>query len=461
MSSTPAPAPPAPSLDDLEIEVVAPGDPGYEESRQVQNGAIDRRPAAIVRPADANGVARIVDLARESGLDLAVRGGGHSGAGHGVCEGGIVIDLSAMRGLEIDVAGRTAWAETGLTAGEYTRAVGEHGLATGFGDAATVGIGGITLGGGVGLLARKHGLTIDDLLAAEIVTADGELVRTDADNHPDLFWAIRGGGGNFGVVTRLRFRLHELSDFTGGMLILPAGPEVLAGFVAAAQAAPEQLTAIANVMPAPPLPFVPPEQHGRLIVLGLLAFAGPAPAAERALAPFRELAEPIADMVRPMPYAEMFPAEEEERRPISALRNLFADEFDLRRAETIVANLEVAKGPMAVTQIRVLGGAMARVPNEATAFAHRDRRLMVNVAAIAETVEELPEQQAWVDRLAAALRSERGGAYSNFLGDEGPLRVREAYPGGAYERLAEIKWRWDRDNLFRLNQNIHPALPRD
>ncbi len=362
-----------------------------------------------------------------------------------------------MRALEIDAEARRAWAETGLTTGEYTRAAGEYGLATPFGDAGTVGIGGITLGGGVGFLTRKHGLTIDDLLGAELVTAEGRLVRTDPDHHPDLFWAIRGGGGNFGVVTRLRFRLHEIEDFTGGMLILPANAEVLAGFVAAAQAAPEGLTAIANVMPAPPMPFVPPEHHGRLIVMGLLAFAGPAAEAERALAPFRALAEPIADTVGPMPYSGMFPAEEDEQRPIAAMRNLFADEFDLRRAETIIANLETATAPTAVTQIRVLGGAMARVPADATAFAHRDRGLMFHVAAIVERASDLPSQQAWVDSLAAALRSERGGAYVNFLGDEGPLRVREAYPGGAYERLAAVKARWDPGNVFRLNQNIHPA----
>ncbi len=456
-STSPAATVPGTPLPDFDGEVIAPGDPGYEEARRVHNGAFDKRPAAIVRPRNATEVARVVELARDAGHELAVRSGGHGGGGHGVSDGGIVIDLSAMRALEIDVEARRAWAETGLTTGEYTRAAGEHGLATPFGDAGTVGIGGITLGGGVGLLTRKHGLTIDDLLGAELVTAEGRLVRTDPDHHPDLFWALRGGGGNFGVVTRLRFRLHEIDDFTGGMLILPASAEVLAGFVAAAQAAPEGLTAIVNVMPAPPMPFVPPEHHGRLIVMGMVAFAGPAAEAERALAPFRALAEPIADTVRPMPYAGMFPAEEDERRPIAAMRNLFAEEFDLRRAETIIANLETATAPMAVTQIRVLGGAMARVPADATAFAHRDRALMFHVAAIVERAADLPAQQAWVDSLAAALRSERGGAYVNFLGDEGPLRVREAYPDGTYERLAAVKARWDPGNVFRLNQNIHPA----
>src|SRR5215218_9477784 len=233
--------------DQLKGRIITPGDPDYDRARTVFSGAIDRRPALIVRAADAADVSRVIALARDSGLELAVRGGGHSNAGHGVSEGGIVLDLSELRALEIDVAGRTAWAETGLTAGEYTAAVGAHGLATGFGDTGSVGIGGITLAGGVGFLVRKHGLTIDDVLAAEIVTADGELLRVDAESHPDLFWALRGGGGNFGVATRFKFRLHEVDTFVGGMLLLPATPEVIASFVAEAEAAPEELSTIANV----------------------------------------------------------------------------------------------------------------------------------------------------------------------------------------------------------------------
>jgi len=195
--------------------VIAPGDPEYDRARSVHDGSVDRRPAVIIRPADAAEVARVVALARETRLELAVRSGGHSGAGHSVTEGGIVLDLSDMRALDIDVEGRTAWAETGLTAGEYTNTVGAHGLVTGFGDTGSVGIGGLTLGGGIGFLVRKHGMTIDNLLAADVVTADGELLRADEDNHPDLFWAIRGGGGNFGVATRFRFRLRELPSIVG------------------------------------------------------------------------------------------------------------------------------------------------------------------------------------------------------------------------------------------------------
>src|SRR5215216_410324 len=221
--------------------LIRPHDDGYDEARSVFYGGFDRRPALIVRVEDATDVSRVVALARKSGLELAVRSGGHSVAGHSVSEGGIVLDLSEMKNLEVDTEGRTAWAQTGLTAGEYTAAVGAQGLAMGFGDTGSVGIGGITLGGGVGFPVRKHGLTIDDVLAAEIVTADGELVYVDAESHPDLFWAIRGGGGNFGVVSRFRYRLHEVGTIVGGMLILPATPDVITSLVAEAEAAPEQL----------------------------------------------------------------------------------------------------------------------------------------------------------------------------------------------------------------------------
>src|ERR671915_1198861 len=279
----------------LNGRVISPEDAAYDTVRAVFYGARSRRPALIVRVADATDVSHVVSLARDRGLELAVRSGGHSLAGHSTTDGGIVLDLSEMKNLDLDLPGRTAWAETGLTAGEYTAAAGAHGLATGFGDTGSVGIGGITLGGGVGFLVRKYGLTIDDLLAAEVVTADGELLRTDAETHPDLFWAIRGGGGNFGVATRFNFRLHPLESFVGGMLFLPATPEVVASFVAEAEAAPEELSTIANVMTAPPMPFIPAERHGKPLVMAFIAYAGPVDEGERVIAPFRALAEPVAD----------------------------------------------------------------------------------------------------------------------------------------------------------------------
>lgn len=442
----------------LNGRVIAPDDARYDQARTVFYGGIDRRPAVIVRAADATDVARIISLARETGLELAVRSGGHSLAGHSVSEGGIVLDLSGMRALDIDAKQRTAWVQTGLTAGEYTVAAGAYGLATGFGDTRSVGIGGITLSGGVGYLVRKHGLTIDNLLAADIVTADGQLLRADAETHPDLFWAIRGGGGNFGVATRFQFRLHELETVVGGMLMLPATADLIASFVAEAEAAPDELSIIANIMFAPPMPFVPAEHHGRLIIMALICYAGGADAGERAIAPFRALAKPIADMVRPMPYPEIFPPDEAGYHPVAIGRTMFVDAINRQAAETIIDHLQASTAPMRVTQLRVLGRAVARVPADATAFAHRQRRVMANVAALYERPDEAAQHEAWVTDFAAALRQGDSGAYVGFLGNDGQARIREAYPSATWDRLVAIKRRYDPTNLFRLNQNIPPAV---
>jgi FAD/FMN-containing dehydrogenase len=458
VTSTPSRTPV--SIDQLRADVtgrvIAPDDPEYDQARAVFVGGIDRHPRVIVRPADADDVAHVVTLARETGTELAVRSGGHSNGGLGVSEGGIVIDLRDMRAIEIDVAGRTAWAETGLTAREYSVAAAEHGLATGFGDTGSVGIGGITLGGGVGYLVRKYGLTIDDLLAADIVTADGQRLRVDAEHHPDLFWAIRGGGGNFGVATRFHYRLHDVSTFVGGMLMLPATAEVLAGFVAQAEAAPEELSSIANVMPAPPMPFVPAEQHGKLVVMALMAFAGETAAAQRALAPFRALATPIVDMVRPMPYPEIYPPDDATYHPTAAVRTMFLDRVDRDAALLILDRLASGPAPMRVAQLRVLGGAMARVPSESTAFAHRQSRIMANLATLYQDAGQRDACEAWVSGFQAAVQQEDRGAYVNFLAVEGAARVRAAYPGATWDRLVEVKRRYDPTNLFRLNQNVPP-----
>ena len=441
----------------LKGRVIAPGDPDYDEARSVFVGGIDRRPALIARPTDASDVARVVTATREKGAELAVRSGGHSSLGHSVSEGGVVLDLHDMRAIEIDAKARTAWAETGLTAAEYTVAAGSHGLATGFGDTGSVGIGGITLGGGVGFLVRKYGLTIDDLLAAEVVTADGEILQVDEESHTDLFWAIRGGGGNFGVATRFKFRLNEVPAAVGGMLLLPATPETIAGFIAESEAAPEELSTIANVMPAPPMPFVPPEHHGKMVVMGLMCFAGDAEAGERAIAPFRALAEPLADMVKPISYPEMYPPEMEDYHPMGATRTMFMNTVDESVGKTILAYLEDSDAFMRVTQIRALGGAMARVPAEATAFAHRSSRLMTNVAAVFMHPEAREKYEAWVGDFAAALRQDDAGVYVNFLAGEGLDGVRAAYPGATWDRLTATKRQYDPDNFFRLNQNIPPA----
>jgi FAD/FMN-containing dehydrogenase len=444
------------SIPELNGEVIAPDDPSYDEARHVFFKGFDRRPAAIARVAGADDVSRVVSVARDRGLELAVRSGGHSRAGYGTSEGGIVIDLSGMKAVDIDADGKTAWVETGITASEYTNATSEHGLVTGLGDSGTVGIGGITLAGGIGFLVRKNGLTMDDLLAAEVVTADGEIVQASAESEPDLFWAIRGGEGNFGVATRFQLRLHEISEIVGGMLILPATPEVITGFIEAAASAPEELSTIANVMIAPPMPFVPEEAHGKPIVMSQMAYVGPPDQAEAAIAPLRALAEPLADMVRPMRYPELYEGPEPEAQLASGA-NFFADSLEPGGAEAILEQLPQSTAMMKAVQLRVLGGALARVPADATAFPHRGHRLFVNVAAMYVDPGEKETHDAWVTGLAGRLSDGGSGGYAGFFGDEDEATVRAAYPGPTWNRLREIKRRYDPDNLFHLNHNIPPA----
>ena len=441
---------------ELKGEVIGPDDAGYDETRQVFFKGFDRRPAAVVRVAGADDIARVVTRTREGGLELAVRSGGHHRAGYGTSEGGMVIDLSGMRALDIDADAKTAWVETGSTAGEYTNAVGERGRVTGLGDTGTVGIGGITLGGGIGFLARKYGLTIDDLLAAEVVTADGEIVQASEESEPDLFWAIRGGGGNFGVASRLQLRLHEISEIVGGILILPATPEVITGFIEAAKDAPEEISTIANLMLAPPMPFIPEKEHGKPVLMAMLADVGPIDQAQAALAPFRALGEPYADMVRQMRYPEIYEAEGPPVR-YGAGSNFFADDLNAAQAATILEQLHHSTAMMSAVQLRVLGGALARVPNDATAFAHRDRGLFVNIAALYMDPDEKDTHHAWVGGMADSLGRGEAGGYIGFLGEEDEGTVRAAYAGPTWDRLRELKRRYDPDNLFRVNNNIPPA----
>ena len=438
--------------------VIGPSDDGYDAARTVVMGGVDRHPDVIVKPTTAADVATVVKLARETGSTLAVKSGGHSSTGTSVSDGGITIDLGDMRAIDIDAAARTAWVEAGATAAEVTAAADAHDLAIGFGDTGSVGVGGITTGGGVGYLVRKYGLTIDNLIAAEIVTADGQVRTIDAATEPDLFWAIRGGGGNFGVVTRFRFRLQPLGEIVGGFLFQTATPDVIAGFMAAAEAASEDVGTILNVMPAPPMPMIPEEHHGKLVAMSMIVSASGGDAGERAVAPFKELAPPLADMVGPKRYPEMFPAEEGgDYHPLAVARTMFMDTFDRAIAVDIVERLERGTAMMNAVQLRVLGGAMARVPEDATAFAHRTSRIMVNVAAIYEDAAERPAHLAWVEETSSALRQGDSGAYVNFLAEDGPERIRNAYPGATWDRLVELKRRYDPDNLFRLNQNIPPG----
>ena len=437
--------------------IIAPGDSEYDKARTVFYGGVDRHPAVIIRVTNAKEVAQVISLARENGLELAVRSGGHSNAGHSVTEGGIVLDLSGMKDLQIDTKSKTAWAEAGLTAAEYTSATAAHGLATGFGDTGSVGIGGITLGGGVGYLVRKHGLTIDSLLAAEVVTADGQILQVDADNYSDLFWAIRGGGGNFGVATRFKYQLHDVNQVYGGMIVLPATPDVIASFIAEAESASEELSTIGNIITAPPLPFLPKEVYGKPVLMAMLVYAGDPANGERALVPFRALAKPYADMLHPMPYPEIYQPEQGDYHPVAVGRTMFVDRIDRSVAENILDHLRASNASMAVTQLRVLGGAMARVPVDATAYAHRNSRIMANLAAIYDQPEQKETHETWVSEYQQTMKQSDEGAYVNFLADVNQEQIRAAYPGSTWDRLREIKAKYDPTNLFRLNQNIPPA----
>ncbi|MGW0499676.1 FAD-binding oxidoreductase [Streptomyces sp. NPDC003007] len=439
-------------------QIIGPDDAEYEVARTVYAGDVDRRPAVILRPRNAQQVANVVALTQETGLSLAVRAGGHSGAGHGICEGGIVLDMAGMRAMEIDVEARTAWAEGGISAGEYTEAAAEHGLATGFGDNTQVGVAGITLGGGIGFLSRKYGMTIDDLLAAEIVTADGELLLVDEHHHPDLFWAIRGGGGNFGVVTRLKLRLHELTSVYGGIMVAPVTSDILEAYIAEAEAAPEELSTIVNVWTAPPFPFVPEEYHGKPIILAVMCYAGPAEAGEEVVGRFRAIVPPLADMVQAIPYPRMFPPADPLMRPVSVARNLFIDRVDRATAKTIVDHVTTSSAIVAGAQLRVLGGALARVPSDATAFAHRQSKIMAHLSAIYADPADRELHDTWVEDFMTAVRQSDPGSYGNFVVDARPEQIREAlYPGATGERLAQIKAKYDPTNVFSSNHNILPA----
>jgi FAD/FMN-containing dehydrogenase len=441
----------------LRGRVIDQTDPEFEQARALMYGGLDKRPAVIARVAGAADVATAIRFAQAHHLPLSVRSGGHSLTGASVVDDGLVIDTRDLRAVDLDLERRTAWVGSGLTAAEVSQALAGHGLAIGFGDTGSVGVGGITLGGGLGYLARKFGLTIDSLLAAALVTADGAIHLVDGDSEPDLFWAIRGGGGNFGVATRFQFQLADVPAFTGGLLIQPATAEGITAFIAAAQAAPDEVTVIANVMPAPPMPGVPEDVVGRLVNFALVAVAAADDDARRLLEPFRDVVPPIADFVQPMPYASIYPPEDDSYHPLAVSRNLFIDQFDIEMARGILERLAASNAPLRAAQLRPYGAAVGRVPNDATAYAHRDRAIMVNIASFYEGAHDRDRRTAWVDEAAAWLSGGDQAAYVNFLGDEGPGRVRAAYPHGAFERLAAIKRRYDPENLFSGNQNIPPS----
>ena len=439
--------------------LVMAGDAGYDELRQVQDVTLDRRPLGIVHAANADDVALAVRYARDHGLALAVRSGGHSMAGHSMVDGGIVVDLSGLKRVSIDPLLRTARVQAGATSGDLAGPAHDVGLALSTGDTSSVGMGGLVTGGGIGFMVRKYGLAIDNLLAARVVTANGDIVTASEDDHPDLFWAIRGGGGNFGVVTELELRLAPVGHVLGGVLMLPASREVLRGYLEYTVDAPDGLTTLANLMHAPPAPFVPEERVGELVLAIHPCWAGPFEAGERALAPLRALAAPVADAVSLIPYPRIydFTAHQAVRHGW-AMRSTFAHALSDAAIDASLAAMERATSPYSIVHFRGLGGAYARVGNEETAFAHRDKRyLFAAIGVWLDPTEDATPHRAWTEALWQQVRPEGDGVYVNFLADDGPRRIREAYPEATYARLAEVKRTYDPHNLFKRNQNVPPA----
>lgn len=453
-----------PGIDALRAQllgpIVTPGDAQYDTARRVWNRRYVRQPAAVIRARDAIDVLRVVAYARGQNLPLAIRSGGHSLAGFGTTDGGVVLDLSLFKRISIDADSGIATVQPGVTSVELARKAADYGLGLSTGDAPTVGIGGLTLGGGIGLMVRKYGLTIDSLLSADVVTADGHFITTSTTTHPDLFWALRGGGGNFGVVTNLQFQLRPVGTIVGGAILCPASVAALRTYFDYAIAAQDELTTIACVMKAPPLPFVPMELLGLPIVLIVVAFVGDVEAGQRAIEPLRRLAPRTVDTTGPMPYPAMFELTREATVSTHHYgRSAFLHEVPDLLVETVIDRVERGTSPLSFVQIRPLGGALARVPADATAFANRDRRYALSILNRwdAATPEEESIHEAWVDGLWQSARPYASGAYVNFLEEGEQDRIRQAYPGETFNRLAAVKRRYDPDNFFRLNQNIHPA----
>jgi FAD/FMN-containing dehydrogenase len=358
---------------------------------------------------------------------------------------------------------RIARVQPGATSGDLAGLANDFGLALSTGDTHSVGMGGLTTGGGIGFMVRKYGLAIDNLLAAQVVTAAGEIVTASAEEHPDLFWAIRGGGGNAGIVTEFVFRLAPVGQILGGDLMLPATREVIRGYLDYAASAPDDLTAIANLIYAPPAPHVPAERVGELVLSILVSWTGDIAAGERALAPLRALATPVADAVAPIPYPQIYRFTEHQAAPHAAsIRMMFADELSDETLDAALSAMQRASSPFSLVQFRGLGGAMARVASDATAFAHRQRRYFVAVIGLwLDPAEDAAVHEAWTAALWQRIRHEGRGVYVNFLEVEGPDRVHEAYPPDTYARLAAIKRRYDPGNLFRFNQNVPPKVMGD
>jgi len=440
--------------------VIVPGDEAYDEARKVWNGMIDRHPAMIVRCQSTADVVAGVNFARDNDMLLAVRGGAHNVAGSATCDGGMVIDLSNMKGVTVDAATRTARAEAGCTWADFDKATHPFGLATTGGLVSGTGIAGFTLGGGVGWLMRKYGLACDNLRAVEIVTADGRQLLASAEENPDLLWGVRGGGGNFGVVTAFEYDLHPISTVLGGLVVHPASraSEVLKFFRDFVASAPDELTCLAAFFTAPPAPFIPLELQLKPAIAIMVCYAGSPEAGEPFVLPLRQFGPPAADVIGPMPYP-VLQSLFDEGAP-SGLQNYwksaFVNELNDAAINVLVAQAAAMPSPLSALHIHHLEGAVNRVGFNATAFGHRDARFVLNLVGTWPDPNDSELNVRWVRDCYAAIGPHASGPYVNFMGDEAQDRVRAAYNPANYERLVALKRQYDPRNLFRLNQNIRP-----
>jgi FAD/FMN-containing dehydrogenase len=441
-------------------ETITAEDPAYEEARRVYNAMIDRRPSVIVRCAGADDVVAAVNFARESGLDLAVRGGSHSVPGFGTADDAVVIDLSRMQAVEVDPGARTARGQGGATWGAFNDATHADGLATTGGIISTTGIGGLTLGGGIGYLSRGFGLSCDNLLSAEVVTADGRTLTASAQGNEDLFWALRGGGGNFGVVTSFEYRVHPVREIYGGPMLyeLSDAATVLKFYRDFIRDAPEEFGGFPAWQIAPPLPFIPEDRHGEPFLIFVACWAGPIEEGEAALKPLREVAPVVADGVGPMPYPALNSAFDALVPP--GLQHYWKANFVKELTdEAIDAHLEHGpKVPVVNSTVHIypINGACHRVAPDATAFAYRDANFATVIAGMWPDPADNDDNTAWVRDFyeATAPHSEEGG-YVNFMAGDDQERVKVNYREN-YDRLVDVKRKYDPDNLFHLNQNIRP-----
>jgi FAD/FMN-containing dehydrogenase len=446
----------------LKGELLLPGDDGYESARKIWNATIDKRPGAIVRCTTTSDVVRAVNFARDRGVVLAVRGGGHNIAGNALCDDGIVIDLSQMRAATVDPGARRVTIEGGATLADLDAATQAHGLATPVGINSTTGIAGLTLGGGFGWLSRKYGMTIDNLESAGVVTAAGEVVRASATEHPDLFWALRGGGGNFGVVTRFEFRLHPVGPgVLSGLIIYPLSEakSVLQQYRDFAAEAPEELSVWTILRQAPPLPFLPKEAHGKGIVALALLYAGDPQQGQPLIEPLRKFGTPLGEHVGVQPYT----AWQQAFDPLLAAgaRNYWkSHNFSTLQDGLFEAVIDYSgrlPSPQCEIFIGAMGGATARPTPESTAYAHRNAQFVLNVHGRWEQAADDARCIGWArDFFDASAPFASGGVYVNFLSADEGNRVRAAY-GPNYDRLARVKRKYDPNNLFRMNQNIKPS----